>query len=255
MLSKMENYMAINTADGKVEEIMGKYMYYSLPKLIVKAERVKEICSQIGFPIEVNENISITDAFRSATGEIHDRIEDNLFGELKIVKIYCRDNKKAETDVLSRELVEETLYETTNTYRKLANITLDKSSGEMVLSDVDYTSDRDIRGYFNEAQRLFELYDILSLNDIGFTSDIVEDGYSFQENAMIKADAIVNFIKGTKYENYAVISDDSGLCVKALNYEPGIYSSRYSGGGDKENRQLLIAFKKSQNQRRFLLQR
>ena len=158
MLSKMENYMAINTADGKVEEIMGKYMYYSLPKLIVKAERVKEICSQIGFPIEVNENISITDAFRSATGEIHDRIEDNLFGELKIVKIYCRDNKKAEADVLSRELVEETLYETTNTYRKLANITLDKSSGEMVLSDVDYTSDSDIRGYFHEAQRLFELY-------------------------------------------------------------------------------------------------
>lgn len=158
MLNKMENFMAINTADGKVEEIMGKYMYYSLPKLIVKAERVKEICASIGFPVEVNENISVTDAFRSATGEIHDRIEDNLFGELKIVKIYCRDNKKAEADVLSRELVEETLYETTNTYRKLANITLDKSSGEMVLSDVDYTSDRDIRGYFSEAQRLFELY-------------------------------------------------------------------------------------------------
>ena len=92
-----------------------------------------------------------------------------------------------------------------------------------------------------EVQRLFELYDILSLKDIGFTSDIVEDGYSFQENAMIKADAIVNYIKGTKYENYAVISDDSGLCVKALNYEPGIYSSRYSGGGDKENRQLLLS--------------
>ena len=157
MLNRMENFMAINTADGKVEEIMGKYMYYSLPKLIVKAERVKEICSQIGFPIEVNENISVTDAFRSATGEIHDRIEDNLLGDLRIVKIYCRDNKKAEADVLSRELVEETLYETTNTYRKLANITLDKTSGEMVLSDVDYTSDRDIRGYFDEAQRLFEL--------------------------------------------------------------------------------------------------
>ena len=146
MLNNMEKFMAINTADGKVEEIMGKYMYYSLPKLIVKAERVKEICEQIGFPVEVNENISITDAFRSATGEIHDRIEDDLFGELRIVKIYCRDNKKAEADVLSRELVEETLYESTNTYKKLANITLDKSSGEMVLSDVDYSSDRDIRG-------------------------------------------------------------------------------------------------------------
>lgn len=158
MLNKMENFMAINTADGKVEEIMGKYMYYSLPKLIVKAERVKEICGQIGFPVEVNENIPLTDAFRSATGDIHDRIEDNLFGEVKTVKIYCRDNKKAEADVLSRELVEETLYETTNSYKKLANITFDKSNGEMVLSDVDYASERDIQGYFDEAKRLFELY-------------------------------------------------------------------------------------------------
>lgn len=158
MYNKMENLMAINTADGKVEEIMGKYMYYSLPKLIVKAERIKEICGQIGFPVQVNENISLTDAFRSATGEIYDRIEEDVNGEIKIVKIYCRDNKKAEVDVLSRELVEETLYETTNTYRKLANFTLDKSSGEMVMSDVDYTSDRDIRGYFDEAQSNFELY-------------------------------------------------------------------------------------------------
>lgn len=158
MFNRMENFMAINTAEGKVEEIMGKYMYYSLPKLIVKAERVKEICSQIGFPVEVNENISVTDAFRSATGEIHDRIEENLFGELKIVKIYCRDNKKVEADVLSRELVEETLFETTNSYKKLANITLDKASGEMVLSDIDDTSERDIAGYFRQAQNLFELY-------------------------------------------------------------------------------------------------
>lgn len=158
MSNKMENYMAINTADDNVEEIMGKYMYYSLPKLIVKAERVKEICNQIGFPIEVNDNISVTDAFRSATGEIHDRIEEKLFGELKIVKIYCRDNKKAEADVLSRELVEETLYEKTNTYKKLANISLDKASREMILSDVDYSSNRDICGYFKEAQRLFEVY-------------------------------------------------------------------------------------------------
>ena len=158
MYNKMENLMAINTADGKVEEIMGKYMYYSLPKLIIKAERIKEICEQIGFPIQVNENISVTDAFRSATGEIYDRIEEDINGEFRIVKIYCRDNKKAEADVLSRELVEETLFETTNSYRKLANFTLDKTSGEMVMSDVDYTSDRDIRGYFDKAQSNFELY-------------------------------------------------------------------------------------------------
>lgn len=158
MSNNLQNYMAINTEDGKIQEIMGKYMYYSLPKLIVKAERVKEICRQIGFPIEVNENISATDAFRSATGEIYDRIEETANGGVKTVKIYCRDNKRANTDVLSRELVEETLYETTNSYKKLANLSLDKTSGELILSDVDYSSDRDIRGYFDKAQDLFQLY-------------------------------------------------------------------------------------------------
>ena len=158
MNNSMEQFMAIHSEDGTNGDILGKYMYYSLPKLIVKAERVREICEQIGFPIMVNENISVTDAFRSATGEIHDRIEEPYGSDIKVCRIYCRDNKRVGADVLSRELVEETLYETTNTYRKLANITLDKSSDEMVLSDVDYSSDRNILGYFEQAERLFKLY-------------------------------------------------------------------------------------------------
>lgn len=158
MNNSMEQFMAIHSEDVTNEDILGKYMYYSLPKLIVKAERVREICEQIGFPIMVNENISVTDAFRSATGEIHDRIEEPYGSEIKVCRIYCRDNKRVDADVLSRELIEETLYESTNSYRKLANITLDKMSGEMVLSDVDFTSNRDILGYFQQAEKLFRLY-------------------------------------------------------------------------------------------------
>lgn len=158
MNNSMEQFMAIHSEDGTNEDILGKYMYYSLPKLIVKAERVREICEQIGFPIMVNENISVTDVFRSATGEIRDRIEESYGSEIKVCRIYCRDNKRVDADVLSRELIEETLYESTNSYRKLANITLDKMSGEMVLSDVDFTSDRDILGYFQQAEKLFRLY-------------------------------------------------------------------------------------------------
>lgn len=158
MNNQMNQFMAINSSDGKSEDILGKYMYYSLPKLIIKAEKVNEICEQIGFPIAVNENISVTDAFRSATGEIHDRIEEPYGSEIKICRIYCRDNKRVGTDTLSRELVEETLYESTNTYTKLANITLDKTTGEMVLSDVDYSSDKDILGYFEQAEKLFKIY-------------------------------------------------------------------------------------------------
>lgn len=158
MTNNFNSYMAINTNDGNVEEIMGKYMYYSLPKLYVKAERVQEICDQIGFPVKVNDNLSVTDAFRSATGEIYDRVECEENGELKIVKIYCRDNKRVEADVFSRELVAETLYETTNSYRKLANISLDKTSNEMIISDIDDTFGIDTYQYFEKTKKLFDMY-------------------------------------------------------------------------------------------------
>ena len=92
-----------------------------------------------------------------------------------------------------------------------------------------------------EVRRIFKLYKVLSLRDIGFHEDIVEDGYSFQENAMIKARAVMDFIHKNKLREYAVVSDDSGLCVKAINYEPGIMSARYSGGGDEANRQKLLS--------------
>ena len=64
--------------------------------------------------------------------------------------------------------------------------------------------------------------EILSLDDIGVTGDIEENGTSFEENAQIKASlpASMGFIG---------IADDSGLSVDALNGEPGVYSARYAG--------------------------
>ena len=91
-----------------------------------------------------------------------------------------------------------------------------------------------------EVKRIFKLYKVLSLRDIGFTGDIVENGYSFQDNATIKAKAVMDYIKKNNLREYAVVSDDSGLCVKALNYEPGIMSARYSGGDAEANRQKLL---------------
>ena len=45
-----------------------------------------------------------------------------------------------------------------------------------------------------EVRRFFKFYDILSLKDIGFNKEIIEDGYSFQDNAYIKANAVYEFI-------------------------------------------------------------
>lgn len=74
---------------------------------------------------------------------------------------------------------------------------------------------------------------ILSLSDIGFTGDIEENGTTFEENSVIKASVPAKM-------GYIGIADDSGLCVDALNGAPGIYSARYSGGGDEENIRLLL---------------
>ncbi len=79
--------------------------------------------------------------------------------------------------------------------------------------------------------------EILSLADIGYTDEIVEDGATFEENAMIKARAV------SAVTDLACIADDSGLEVEALGGEPGIYSARYAGehGNDDANIEKLLA--------------
>lgn len=66
-------------------------------------------------------------------------------------------------------------------------------------------------------------YEILSMKEAGIEADIVEDGTSFEENAVIKAKAIMELT------GEVVLADDSGLEVDYLNKEPGIYSARYMG--------------------------
>ena len=82
-------------------------------------------------------------------------------------------------------------------------------------------------------------YEILSLNDIGFYEDIVEDGVTFSDNALIKCKAVFDYCKKNNYD-YDIISDDSGLCCEALDGEPGVHSARYAGNhNDQANRDKL----------------
>ena len=76
--------------------------------------------------------------------------------------------------------------------------------------------------------------DVVSLSDIGYEQEIVEDGNSFFENALIKAKTIF------EYTGLPVISDDSGLCCRGLNDEPGIFSARYHGLKDDIERRRFI---------------
>ena len=78
--------------------------------------------------------------------------------------------------------------------------------------------------------------EILSQREAGITADVIEDGATFEENAMTKAREIA------KYADAIVLADDSGLEIDYLNKEPGIYSARYMGENtsyDIKNQALL----------------
>lgn len=79
--------------------------------------------------------------------------------------------------------------------------------------------------------------ELVSLSGYANVPEIVEDGISFEENALKKARII------SEFTGEAVLADDSGLVVDVLNGEPGIYSSRYAGekATDVENNEKLLA--------------
>ena len=79
-----------------------------------------------------------------------------------------------------------------------------------------------------EFREIFSDYEILSLNDIWFFDDIVEDWATFLENALIKCKAVHEFLKNEWIEA-EIVADDSWLCVNALNGAPWVYSARYAG--------------------------
>jgi len=81
-----------------------------------------------------------------------------------------------------------------------------------------------------ELQRIFSNYKIRLPEEAGITFRFQEIGASFLENAFGKAQALYKLIKRP------VIADDSGLCVKALQGKPGVYSARF--GAEKKNKLL-----------------
>ncbi|MBI3060010.1 MAG: non-canonical purine NTP pyrophosphatase, partial [Deltaproteobacteria bacterium] len=79
-------------------------------------------------------------------------------------------------------------------------------------------------------------FQVISLSSLSNPPEIVEDGRSFEENALKKARTLAEF------SGYLTLADDSGLAVDALNGAPGIYSARYGGenADDARNNEKLL---------------
>lgn len=95
------------------------------------------------------------------------------------------------------------------------------------------------KGKVREIKELLHDREIFPYTDLMEGFEIIEDGDTFKENALIKARAVYRALRD---DNAVVIADDSGISVDVLGGAPGIYSARYAGEGcsDKDNFDKLI---------------
>lgn len=104
-------------------------------------------------------------------------------------------------------------------------------------------------GKISEFARLLSEYasdiQVLGLEEFPDMPEVQETGDSFEENSLIKASAIAEFSK------LPALADDSGLCVNALNGDPGIFSARFAGehGNDHANNEKLLRELKGKSDR------
>jgi XTP/dITP diphosphohydrolase len=100
---------------------------------------------------------------------------------------------------------------------------------QIVLASSNKGKIKEIKKYFGD--------NVVAFSDLIEPFEIIEDGDSFKENAIIKAKAIYE-----KLPNHIIIADDSGISVPALGGIPGIYSARFAGSkaSDKDNLFKLI---------------
>lgn len=149
-ISKMSDLMAVT---GENAQVLGKFVYFSLSNILVYREDLQQICEAMGL-----ENISAprpsdANAFRCATGDIKGRVVD----QMQIYRVFCRDNER-QGEIISRELVKETLDATTNQYAKLANLSLNTGLGLFSYDNLAFDPVINPYPYCEEAQRLYERY-------------------------------------------------------------------------------------------------
>ena len=149
-IRKMSDLMAVTNDNG---EVLGKFVYFSLSNILVERDELRKICQAMGIDLVSSFRTSDSNAFRSATGDIKGRVID----QMQIYKVFCRDNER-QGEIISRELIKETVGVSTNHYTKLANLFLDTDTGRFWCDNMAYDPVISPYPYCEEAETLFEKY-------------------------------------------------------------------------------------------------
>lgn len=204
-----------------IKEIPVRNFVSAISVGIVNGEHVLDLCYEEDSNAQVDMNIIMTDKGEfvevQGTGEerpfsrkdLNALLELGEKGNKELIKAQRAALGDIADEILGMEYGDEVVIATNNAH-KLEEI-------GAILEDFDYT--------------------IYSLKDVDLGGiEIVEDGKTFEHNALIKARTIA------KLTNKISISDDSGLEVDAIGKKPGVYSARYAGENatDEENREKLI---------------
>ncbi|WP_042275978.1 ribonuclease PH [[Clostridium] dakarense] len=204
-----------------IKEIPVRNFVSAISVGIVNGEHVLDLCYEEDSNAQVDMNIIMTDKgeFVEVQGTGEERpfsrkdldalLELGEKGNKELIKAQRTALGEIADEILGMEYGDEVVIATNNAH-KLEEI-------GSILEDFDYT--------------------IYSLKDVDLGGiEIVEDGKTFEHNALIKARTIA------KLTNKISISDDSGLEVDAIGKKPGVYSARYAGENatDEENREKLV---------------
>lgn len=151
----MNDFLAVNEENS---EILGKFVYFSLSNILIEKSELVNIITTLNLSLNLSPRTTAADSFKSATGDIYGRFTNKSLNNLEIFRVYCRDNKRDSGNIISRELVKETLGSKTNDYEKLANITYDKVNDLFEYDVTSYDSSIDPYEYCKQAEEFFELY-------------------------------------------------------------------------------------------------
>jgi XTP/dITP diphosphohydrolase len=88
-------------------------------------------------------------------------------------------------------------------------------------------------------------FEIISLKEVGYTQEIIEDQVTYHEQAVKKVEALINL-----YPEMIIIADDSGIEIEAFDYGPGVYSARFKLEMSQHQRNEWICNQVQQNQKK-----